>query len=132
MFDSTGQAAEVSNDFTSTTVGLVGADTAGYADIFTNGVKVTDGNFTAQKIDILNGKTMTVAESAGAEVNVVADTITVGGEKAVADSKFEVTAGDVNANFVISDNGTLTTSDTGYINAETITVTKASSTAFVK
>ena len=127
VFDSTGQAAEVSNDFTSTTVGLVGADTAGYADIFTNGVKVTDGNFTAQKIDILNGKTMTVAESAGAEVNVVADTITVGGEKAVADSKFEVTAGDVNANFVISDNGTLTTSDTGYINAETITVTKASS-----
>ena len=125
VFDSTGQAAEVSNDFTSTTVGLVDADTAGYADIFTNGVKVSDGNFTAQKIDILNGKTMTVDESAGAEVNVVADTITVGGEKAVADSKFEVTAGDVNANFVISDNGTLTTSDTGYINAEAITVTKA-------
>ena len=125
VFDSTGQAAEVSNDFTSTTVGLVGADTAGYADIFTNGVKVTDGNFTAQKIDILNGKTMTVAEGADAEVNVVVDTITVGGEKAVADSKFEVSAGDVNANFVISDNGTLTTSNTGYINAEAITVTKA-------
>ena len=125
VFDSTNQAAEVSNDFTSTTVGLVGADTAGYADIFTNGVKVTDGNFTAQKIDILNGKTMTVAEGADAEVNVVVDTITVGGEKAVADSKFEVSAGDVNANFVISDNGTLTTSNTGYINAEAITVTKA-------
>ena len=125
VFDSTNQAAEVSNDFTSTTVGLVGADTAGYADIFTNGVTVTDGNFTAQKIDILNGKTMTVAEGNDAEVNVVADTITIGGEKAVADSKFEVSAGDVNANFVISDNGTLTTSNTGYINAEAITVTKA-------
>ncbi len=125
VFDSTNQAAEVSNDFTSTTVGLVGADTAGYADIFTNGVKVTDGNFTAQKIDILNGKTMTVAQGADAEVNVVADTITIGGEKALANSKFEVSAGDVNANFVISDNGTLKTSNTGYINAEAITVTKA-------
>ena len=73
VFDSTGQAAEVSNDFTSTTVGLVGADTAGYADIFTNGVKVTDGNFTAQKIDILNGKTMTVAEGADAEQDGIGD-----------------------------------------------------------
>ena len=117
-------ATTVSKDFTSTTVGLVKDGTAGYADIFTKGVTVTNGNFTAQKIDILNGTTMAVS---GAEVNVVADTINVGGEKALADSKFEVSAGDVNANFVISDNGTLTTSNTGYINAETITVTKASS-----
>ena len=117
-------ATTVSKDFTSTTVGLVGADTAGYADIFTNGVTVTDGNFTAQKIDILNGKTMTVAEGNDAEVNVVADTITIGGEKALANSKFEVSAGDVNANFVISDNGSLSTTG-GSITADTITVTKS-------